>query len=48
MSEKPTVVQMAPEPTYLKEVEPKVLFDRVRSTHKNIERRAFEIIENDG
>ncbi len=48
MTEKSTAVQMAPEPSSLKVVEPKTFFERVNQIHQNIARRAFEIFENDG
>jgi len=48
MSEKSTAVQMAPEPTALKLVEPSTLSERINRIHENIARRAFEIFESDG
>jgi HSP20 family protein len=48
MTEKSTAVQMAPEPSSLKVVEPKTLFERIDQIHRNIARRAFEIFQNDG
>lgn len=48
MTEKSTAVQMAPEPSSVKVVEPKTLFERINRIHQNIARRAFEIFENDG
>lgn len=47
MTEKSTAVQMASEPSSLKVVEPKTLFERINRIHQNIARRAFEIFEND-
>jgi HSP20 family molecular chaperone IbpA len=48
MSEKSTAVQWAPEPTVLKVVEPKTLFDRINHLHEAIARRAFAMFEKEG
>jgi HSP20 family protein len=48
MNEKDTAVQLAPEPGYVKLVEPKSLFERIHQIHDSIARRAFEIFEKDG
>jgi HSP20 family molecular chaperone IbpA len=48
MPEKSTAVQRAPEPSTLKLVEPRTLFERINRIHENIARRAFEFFENAG
>ena len=47
MSEKAMAVRTAPETSALKIVEPKTLFERMNQLHQEIERRAFELFEND-
>jgi HSP20 family molecular chaperone IbpA len=48
MAEKSIAVQVAPEPTSLKFVEPQTLFERINRIHQDIARRAFEIFESEG
>jgi HSP20 family molecular chaperone IbpA len=48
MTEKSAAVQLAPEPTSLKVVEPNAFFDRINRIRKEITRRASEIFESDG
>jgi len=48
MNEKSAAVQMAPEATSLKVVEPNTFFDRIHRIREEIARRAFEIFESGG
>jgi len=48
MSERSTAIQIIPDPTSIKLVEPKSLFDRVHKIHEQIERRAYEIFRGNG
>jgi HSP20 family molecular chaperone IbpA len=48
MPEKTTAVQMAPERSTLKLVEPRTLLERMNRMHENIARRAFEFFESAG
>jgi HSP20 family protein len=48
MAEKSTAVQVAPEPTSLKLVEPQTLLERINRIRQDLARRAFEIFESDG
>ncbi len=48
MIEKGTATQLAPVTTSVKLVEPGILLDRINRIHEGIERRAFEIFQNNG
>jgi len=48
MTEKGNATQLAPVTTSVKLVEPGVLLDRINRIHEGIERRAFEIFQNNG
>jgi HSP20 family protein len=48
MIEKSTAVQITPEPSSVKLVEPKTLVERINQIRQDIARRAFQIFENGG
>jgi HSP20 family protein len=48
MKEEGTATQLAPVTTTVKLVEPAILLDRINRIHEGIERRAFEIFQNNG